>query len=700
MSKERWNLELECPVHPKLSSSAPPLQLQQSQKTPAPLSASQRQGHDLRSPRLHIPAPDSTELSRLTINHDFITKSSAFPLKTPRQSQQLLVSVYSPDIERHVTAQDSMPDLDRNLRVCPVKTKLFGENHWMNYITQLDKICLYFFDNEKSGQSIQPSDLYVMNQKCKVLGRTIKSNSVPNWLSIPDFRKSVPSKEVCDRLVCHYLRAFESLRRILHIPSFQKEYDEYWESPHTTSDTFMIKFILVIAIGTTFVDDDDADKCSLRSTARQWIHFAQQWLSAPLEKSRMNLSGLQVQCLLILARETIGVGMDLVWISAGTLVRTAIQLGYHRDPRRFPGISILHAEMRRRLWATILDIGIQACLHSAMPPLISLHDFDTEPPLNVDDDEINKTTKTPPPSKPITTFTQTSLQIILLKSYGTRLEISRLTTDFHFEPSYDDILRLSSDLTNACRDSTNLTRLFSTHPQAPTSFQLNLMEVMIRRPLFSLHLSSLLKARTDPRYYFSRKACLDNALAFLSLAPSKEYTSLLRSGNGISRELCFMPAMSIAFELLMQLEEEALDPPSTMQLGRAKAGREQLLQSLKDTVTFMIERLKEVDVSVKGHLFAGMAVGQIEAMEKGEDAEKGIAGAAMRSMRQSYEILKKRASTLSSTDTLRNVMGDWDDDMNGHDSEDFDCDILQEQGMDFDLYSRGLLENWDDSPWP
>ena len=47
------------------------------------------------------------------------------------------VSLYTPDVERHVTDEESMPDLGLASRTIPLKTKLFGENHWMNHFTQV-----------------------------------------------------------------------------------------------------------------------------------------------------------------------------------------------------------------------------------------------------------------------------------------------------------------------------------------------------------------------------------------------------------------------------------------------------------------------------------------------------------------------------------------------------------------------------------
>lgn len=102
----------------------------------------------------------------------------------------------------------------------------------------------------------------------------------------------------------------------------------------------------------------------------KWIFAAQTWLSSPFEKAKLHTSTIQIQCLLIIARQHYSISGDLVWISAGTLLRTAIQMGFHRDPKYLPKMSILQAEMRRRLWATILELNIQSSIGSGMPFLI------------------------------------------------------------------------------------------------------------------------------------------------------------------------------------------------------------------------------------------------------------------------------------------------------------------------------------------
>jgi hypothetical protein len=115
--------------------------------------------------------------------------------------------------------------------------------------------------------------------------------------------------------------------------------------------------LLAMAIGVTFYQESDAE--ILRTQAEKWVYAGQSWLSEiPCEKSRLNIAGLQLQCLLLIARQSVAVVGDLVWISTGSLVQRAFSMGLHRDPKYFPSMTVLQAEIRRRLWATIVELNV------------------------------------------------------------------------------------------------------------------------------------------------------------------------------------------------------------------------------------------------------------------------------------------------------------------------------------------------------
>lgn len=176
-------------------------------------------------------------------------------------------------------------------------------------------------------------------QKCKLCSKKIKSCQSSRCSSCPQAYPSI-TKEIADQMAHLYVTRFESVFRILHIPSFWIEYERYWSDPTEAETILQLKIQLVMALGTS-IHQDPIGLTDVYSMARQWICAAQEWLSGPMKKNRISIGSLQMQCLLILARQLLAVGGDVVWISMGTVVRTAMQMGLHRDPKHFKRMGIL-----------------------------------------------------------------------------------------------------------------------------------------------------------------------------------------------------------------------------------------------------------------------------------------------------------------------------------------------------------------------
>lgn len=325
-----------------------------------------------------------------------------------------------------------------------------------------------------------------------------------------------------------------------------------------------------MAIGAVIHDD----KYSLRKQAMRWVYEARIWQLQPSEKSRVNLSGLQVSCLLHMARDICGVGSDLVWASAGTMMRMALYTGMHRDPDHLPKMSLLAAEIRRRLWATILEILTQSSMESGGPPLISMDDFDTKPPGNYNDEDLlgDNESAQPPSPQPLTTFTDTSIQLALLNSIKVRLHIASYLNEFRSVPSYDKTIALNTDLTSASRGLDALLRVYQSQQPGPSNFQLCAAEHIIQRYFLALHFPWLGFAKNDPRYYFSRKMCVEIALrnqkegqvhGFCALSrargnndsASDDFGRLLICASGGFRYIGTQCLLALLLELLWELEE-------------------------------------------------------------------------------------------------------------------------------------------------
>ena len=308
-------------------------------------------------------------------------------------------------------------------------------------------------------------------KKCKSMAKASKIRVYDEWLANLDFRASIPAPETCEILLDAYFRTSESAFRIFHIPTFRKEYDQYQHQPLLASDSFILRMLLAMAIGVTFYQEPNAEM--LRTQAKNWVYAAQSWLSEiPYEKSRLNIAGLQLHCLLLIARQSLAVVDDLVWISTGSLLRRAFSIGLHRDPKYFPTVSVLQAEMRRRLWATIIELNVQFSQESGMRPSICFDDFDTEAPANINDEDIDENTRASPVSKPSHVFTQTSIQIILLSSLKTRIEILHVCNALNTEPSYEEVSKLGEIMTKECKASSSFVRKIQSQKANPRPTQL------------------------------------------------------------------------------------------------------------------------------------------------------------------------------------------------------------------------------------
>lgn len=517
-------------------------------------------------------------------------------------------------------------------------------------LAQLPPVCRYKDPDGNVISYASNKEVREALEKCKRMARAAKAERPIKWHMNPNLKDYVPPRHIADKLVALYLRTCESIYRIVHIPSFNLEYEAYWQDPSQATLMSTVKILLIMAIGTCFYQEEGNE--DLRAKAQQWIYGAQSWITSPFEKSRLNMHGIQLHCLLVLGRQTNAVGGDLIWPAAGTLLRMAFSIGLHRDPKHFTKMPLFISEMRRRLWATTLEMAIQTSLESGMPPLISPDDWDTEAPANIDDNEIWEGTEIMPPSRPSYKYTSTSLQIILVRTQRTRLKIVDLLNKFNAGPSYEEVLRLDQDITSACNDASRLNQMFSTLEHRPTAFQRNLLDILVRRFLLHIHIPFSIQSKTEPRYYYSRKVCLEAALAMFfhsgaeDLPPDHDprivddFTRLKVIGGGVFKEIMLHAATIIIVDLLYQLDDDIKSglPPSVQR----KASREPLYQATSDIIALTVERIRHGENNAKGHLFLSAAWAQIQAMTNGIDPQTVVPEAAKQSALQCLELLRAR----------------------------------------------------------
>jgi hypothetical protein len=109
------------------------------------------------------------------------------------------------------------------------------------------------------------------------------------------------------------------------------------------------------------------------------------------------------------------------YLLSGTMMRLALQQGYHRDPSQFPNLSVFQGEMRRRIWSAVSQHDLLFSIQIGLPKCIRYAECDTQPPRNLYEEELYEDMKELPPSRPVSEDTEISYQVVklqIMRAYG------------------------------------------------------------------------------------------------------------------------------------------------------------------------------------------------------------------------------------------------------------------------------------------
>lgn len=509
--------------------------------------------------------------------------------------------------------------------------------------------------------------------KCKTLARAVKSQAVSNLKHFSKLRDHVPARELADILLENYFRAFESCYRIVHIPTFRRDYERYWNEPDSASELFVVKLLLVLAIGTSLNQNIQLSR-SLRLSALQWINATSIFLGSPFnEKSKISISGVQIHCLMLVAREVVSVGPDLIWISAGALLRTAKLTGLHRDPSHFTRMTPYQCEIRRRLWATVMELCLQASMNAGGPLMMSTELHDCRLPANLDDDDLDPELGTIQPAQGDDVFTQSSLQIALMQTIAVRYQIAHILNDFGAEQNFQDTLVLGNKLRDTLHQM--LSRLQQSHSHGHVNVGevgLKTYKLMTSRFVLGLFQEFALRGLRDPLYYFARKTCLDVSLeiAFdvfpISGQPGSDahvrdpdFDQIMRVGSGSYKNIIMLAFLLMSLELVSELQRTQTGPSSASD----NLLRRDFLRYIEAYCHYTAERIQWGESSVKGYVFAAAMVAHQKALVAGQPGEAAALESGFKALQFSVEALQSTLDEITPSQTSTPFVIDPIDDL-------------------------------------
>ncbi|KAJ5758050.1 uncharacterized protein N7511_006744 [Penicillium nucicola] len=326
-------------------------------------------------------------------------------------------------------------------------------------------------------------------------------------------------------LVAVYTTNFEKTLRILHIPSFLRQYEHFWASPEDESylsSPFIPQLTAVLAVSVIW-----GEASSKMENITSWeylrlnaVSLLQVWLQKLPRKHRTELTTLQIETLILLARQLRLTSAEESWKAAGSLVRSAMVMGLHIDASTSTKLSVFQAEIRRRLWITIAEMDLQASITSGMPIMTPLVDFTRLSPANLNDVDFDESSTEIPAPEALETPTDTLALVILARTLSHRVSAMNFIQQSSPGMDLNERLQHGKTLEECLRDipyPLKIDHTSNNDTMSPILLNQVLLDLYIRRPLLCLYRPVNTDNNQDhTSLQIIQRACLNSSLIILS----------------------------------------------------------------------------------------------------------------------------------------------------------------------------------------
>ncbi|KAH0556079.1 hypothetical protein GP486_005985 [Trichoglossum hirsutum] len=408
------------------------------------------------------------------------------------------------------------------MRVDNNNTIYVAETHWAAILSDIAEVRTFWAAHKKQFEE--------QMMKVKAADDEQRSSKPSSFLfgagcrvNKSELMAAIPSKAAVDKLIVRYFNSLDPVIRIIHAPTFQKEYEQYWADPGSTKSIWigLLFAIMCLAMQSYTRAGDEPPEYQDKSDEMAEIfklRTAQSLVLADYTKP----APYTIETLILHLHGEYNCGKDTevsAWAVGGMIVRFAMQMGYHRDPKPHPDVTPFRGEMRRRVWTFVKQMDLSFSFQLGLPCMIRSNECDTEIPRNLFDDEFGEGTTELPPSRPSTEPTPISYMITksrLVTVFGIILE------QFNsFEPRmYEDIMKLDSDLREE-REKIPPHLQFvpleeSVTEPATLIIQRYYLDLLYQKAMCVLHRKYLARGRENARFSRSRLSCLDASMVLLS----------------------------------------------------------------------------------------------------------------------------------------------------------------------------------------
>ncbi|KAK1835328.1 hypothetical protein QBC39DRAFT_417852 [Podospora conica] len=324
------------------------------------------------------PLPSPPDLSEVNSPAE---RASASPQSTghgaetdsdPNTAQGYHVAACSPTLPESPAAMTmSKPAGTTNIfQTSGLKTRMFSLSHWLAPCREMT-VLKAFLDHSTEFQSTWSAfgELKVLLQAC---------NPVPASPSLSrtdsdgtGLRTLLPDRAQCDGWVTKFCQSYNRIYGIIHPAALRDDVRQVYAGT-LTNPVHVARVIMAVAIA---MQDSEADRMHGRMLARE----VEDCINSSLRFQKPCIGAVQ-NLLLLLLLKTISASdtdkMHDMLSLQGLTGQIMFNMGLHRDPAPFPGMTPYYAELRKRLWACYLRLSLDFCMRSGTLLSISLDETD------------------------------------------------------------------------------------------------------------------------------------------------------------------------------------------------------------------------------------------------------------------------------------------------------------------------------------
>ncbi|KAI1330666.1 fungal-specific transcription factor domain-containing protein [Xylariaceae sp. FL0255] len=382
------------------------------------------------------------------------------------------------------------------------RVRYYGPNNSWSPIKELTGISSFMRDT--AIQWLQPLNIHKKDRPKRKQDREWRFNQ-PD----PSLEALLPSKEETDSLVSHYLDEFEQLHRIVHIPTFKKDYATFWDPDQTRAAALTALVLTMLSVSCCLDMQVSSKFVGIQSRAFQKaekrIIACSNWMDQQSHKYR-RLVHYQIMCLLYLAKRVNVIKKKRFWTESGSLIRNGMIVGLQQDPDSIPSeLTPYNKEMRRRLWSTMVEFDIQSSIDIGAPTLLRQIYNNTDAPRNIDDESFGPDSTELPPSRPNTEYTYSSYAHLSRQSLSLRLDLNKLLTGPPIDLDWEQVLQFTDMISKEidALPTWDFDTAQNTKSSQKPELARTLLHIQLKQYLLLLHLPLIKLRKSHTRYQTS-----------------------------------------------------------------------------------------------------------------------------------------------------------------------------------------------------